>query len=105
MFHDIPAEVLDRMHEPERRDAEDRPDGASRLERLRQVTPETGHFLTLWAATAPDGLRVEIGTSTGYSALCSSSPTGPRGSLAPCTTQSVRGMASMGAIALGEEEL
>lgn len=69
MFHDIPAEVLDRMRELERRDVEDRSDGTPRLERLRQIPPETGRFLALWAASAPDGPCIEIGTSAGYSAL------------------------------------
>jgi predicted O-methyltransferase YrrM len=69
MFHDIPAEVLDRMHELEQRDDRDRSDGTPRLERLRQVPPETGRFLALWAAASPDGACLEIGTSGGYSAL------------------------------------
>lgn len=69
MFHDIPAEALDRMRELERRDAEDRSDGTPRLERLRQIPQETGRFLALWAASAPNGPCVEIGTSAGYSAL------------------------------------
>ncbi len=69
MFHDIPMEVLGRMHELERRDVEDRSDGTPRLERLRQVPPETGRFLALWAASAPNGPCIEIGTSAGYSAL------------------------------------
>ncbi len=69
MFHDIPPEVLDRMSELERLDQEDRSNGTPRLERLRQVEPETGKFLALWAASAPDGQYVEIGTSAGYSAL------------------------------------
>lgn len=69
MFHDIPAAVLDQMHELERRDAADRSDGTPRLERLRQIPPETGRFLALWAASAPDGPCVEIGTSAGYSTL------------------------------------
>lgn len=69
MFHDIPPRMLDRMRELERRDQEDRSDGTSRLERLRQIEPDTGRFLALWAAAAPDGQYVEIGTSAGYSAL------------------------------------
>ncbi len=69
MFHDIPVEVLDRMHELEQWDDRDRSDGTPRLERMRQVPPETGRFLALWAAAAPDGTFLEIGTSGGYSAL------------------------------------
>jgi caffeoyl-CoA O-methyltransferase len=37
--------------------------------RLRQIPPETGKFLALLAATAPNGKFLEIGTSGGYSAL------------------------------------
>ena len=39
------------------------------LQRLRQVPPETGKFLALLAASAPDGTYLEIGTSAGYSTL------------------------------------
>ncbi len=69
MFHNIPSRVRERMLELEQRDQEDRSDGTPRLERLRQIPPETGKFLALWAATAPDGQYIEIGTSAGYSAL------------------------------------
>ncbi len=69
MFHDIPPRLLNRMKELEHRDQEDRSDGTPRRERLRQVAPETGRFLALGAASAPDGQYVEIGTSAGYSAL------------------------------------
>jgi predicted O-methyltransferase YrrM len=69
MFHEIPADTLERMHELERRDEADRTDGTSRLQRLRQIPPETGRFLALWAASAPGGTLLEIGTSAGYSAL------------------------------------
>ena len=69
MFHEIPADTLERMHELERRDEADRTDGTSRLQRLRQIPPEPGRFLALWAASAPGGTLLEIGTSAGYSAL------------------------------------
>ena len=39
------------------------------LKRLRQVPPETGKFLALMAAGAPEGEVVEIGTSAGYSTM------------------------------------
>jgi predicted O-methyltransferase YrrM len=39
------------------------------MQRLRQIPPETGRFLALMAATAPQGAMLEIGTSAGYSAL------------------------------------
>lgn len=69
MFHQIPPEILDRMAALEAQDARDREDGTSRLERLRQIPPETGRFIALWAAAAPEGLIVEVGTSAGYSTL------------------------------------
>lgn len=69
MFHEIPPEVLGRMQELEHRDELDRSDGTPRLERLRQVPPETGRFLALWAASSPEGSCIEIGTSAGYSTL------------------------------------
>jgi caffeoyl-CoA O-methyltransferase len=69
MFHNIPQPVLNRMVELEVVDARDRVDGTSRVQRLRQIPPETGKFLALMAASAPEGKFVEIGTSAGYSAL------------------------------------
>jgi caffeoyl-CoA O-methyltransferase len=69
MFTDLSANVLDVMHELETRDAHDRDDGTPHLERLRQITPDTGRFIALWAASAPAGAMIEIGTSAGYSAL------------------------------------
>ncbi len=69
MFHDISTEMLECMRELERRDEIDRIDGTSRLDRLRQIPEETGRFLALWAASAPEGALIEIGTSAGYSTL------------------------------------
>jgi caffeoyl-CoA O-methyltransferase len=69
MFSDLSAAVLERMHELEARDEHDRDDGTPHLKRLRQITPDTGRFIALWAASAPDGAMIEIGTSAGYSAL------------------------------------
>jgi predicted O-methyltransferase YrrM len=69
MFGDLSANVLEVMHELEARDARDRDDGTPHLERLRQITPDTGRFIALWAAAAPDGAMIEVGTSAGYSAL------------------------------------
>jgi caffeoyl-CoA O-methyltransferase len=69
MFTDLTANVLDVMHDLEVRDAHDRDDGTPHLKRLRQITPDTGRFIALWAAAAPDGVMIEIGTSAGYSAL------------------------------------
>jgi predicted O-methyltransferase YrrM len=36
---------------------------------LYQISPETGKFLALLAANAPEGVYLEIGTSAGYSTL------------------------------------
>ena len=43
--------------------------GTPRLERLRQISRETGQFLAILAAGAPAGSVIEIGTSGGYSTL------------------------------------
>ncbi|MEA3501150.1 MAG: O-methyltransferase [Actinomycetota bacterium] len=69
MFHDIPESVQERMGILERADTADRADGTPRMERLRQVPPETGRFISILAATAPAGAMLEVGTSAGYSAL------------------------------------
>jgi len=69
MFHDVPEPVRRRMEELERRDAADRLDGTARLDRLRQIPPETGRFLALLATGAPGGRWVEVGASAGYSSL------------------------------------
>lgn len=69
MFHTIPEAMLARMRALEEIDARDRADGTPRLERLRQVPPETGRLLALLAAGAPPGALIEIGTSAGYSTL------------------------------------
>ncbi len=69
MFDSIPQCILDRMAALERIDGRDRDDGTARLERLRQIPPETGKFIALLAAAAPAGRYLEIGTSAGYSTL------------------------------------
>lgn len=69
MFHTIPTAVQQRMRYLEEIDARDREDGTARLARLRQIPPDTGRFLALMAAAAPDGRFLEIGTSAGYSTL------------------------------------
>lgn len=69
MFGDMPAAMLDRMADLEERDRLDRVDGTPRLDRLRQIPPETGRFLAILAASAPPGRIVEIGTSAGYSTM------------------------------------
>ena len=69
MFNEIPQKILSRMRELEEIDRRDRGDGTPRLQRLRQVPPETGRFIAILAAAAPDGDCIEIGTSAGYSTL------------------------------------
>ncbi len=69
MFNNIPEPVKKRMKYLEKIDAEDRVDGTPRLERLRQIPPETGKFLSILAAGAPNGEFLEIGTSGGYSTM------------------------------------
>ena len=69
MFHDISTEISARMRELEKLDAEDRVDGTPRLRRLRQIPPQTGQFIALLAAQAPEGALIEVGTSAGYSTL------------------------------------
>lgn len=68
-MHDIPRAIFYRMRVLEQIDARDRSDGTPRYRRLRQIPPETGRFIALMAATAPEGQYVEIGTSAGYSTL------------------------------------
>jgi predicted O-methyltransferase YrrM len=53
----------------EKLDAEDRVNETPRMERLRQIPPETGKFLSILAAGAPKGEFIEIGTSAGYSTM------------------------------------
>jgi predicted O-methyltransferase YrrM len=69
MFHSIRSSILGRMQYLEQIDARDREDGTPRLQRLRQIPPETGKFIALFAASAPEGALLEIGASAGYSAL------------------------------------
>ncbi len=69
MFHDIPQTIRDRMRQLEEMDTRDRADGTQHMQRLRQIPPETGKFLAMQAAGAPEGKYIEIGTSAGYSAL------------------------------------
>ncbi len=69
MFHTIKPSIQKRMQFLEEIDSRDRQDGTPRLERLRQIPPETGRFIALLAANAPEGHILEIGTSAGYSTL------------------------------------
>ena len=69
MFHDIPKSILDRMGKLKDLDAQDRQNDTPHSKRLRQIPPETGKFIAILAASAPEGAILEIGTSAGYSAL------------------------------------
>ena len=69
MFHNIPKAIEERMHYLESLDDKERLDEKPLLHRLRQIPPETGKFIALLAATAPQGTYLEIGTSAGYSTL------------------------------------
>jgi caffeoyl-CoA O-methyltransferase len=69
MFHKIPKAIEERMHYLESLDKKDRLGEKPTLQRLRQIPPETGKFIALLAATAPEGAYLEIGTSAGYSTL------------------------------------
>jgi caffeoyl-CoA O-methyltransferase len=69
MFHAIPEFIKKRMQYLEELDQKDRLDDTPRMERLRQIPPVTGRFVSLLAASAPKGEYLEIGTSAGYSAL------------------------------------
>jgi|SRR5690554_2378921 len=69
MFEKISENMKKRMSYLERIDERDRKDGTSRLQRLRQIPPETGKFIALTASNCPEGEFIEIGTSAGYSSL------------------------------------
>ena len=69
MFHAIPSAIVERMRQLEALDAQDRQDGTPQARRLRQVPPETGKFIALLAAAAPQGSFLEVGASAGYSSL------------------------------------
>lgn len=69
MFHNIPESVKERMRYLEEIDTKDRIDGTPRLQRLRQISPETGKLISILVANTPNGEILEIGTSAGYSTL------------------------------------
>ncbi len=69
MFDNIPQPILTRMRQLEHIDSRDRTDGTPQWKRLRQIPPESGKFIAILAAAAPDGQHIEIGTSAGYSTL------------------------------------
>ncbi len=69
MFRSLSPAIQEQMRRLEGIDARDRVDGTPQLQRLLQVTSETGRFLAIMVANSPPGLLVEIGTSGGYSTL------------------------------------
>ena len=69
MLHNIPDKILTRMRHLEALDARDRVDGTPHKKRLRQIPPDTGRFIAILAAAAPEGTMIEIGASAGYSTL------------------------------------
>jgi len=69
MFHNIDKRIVEQMQRLEKLDRIDRTDGTPRMERLRQIGPDTGKFLALLASNTPKGTMIEIGASAGYSAL------------------------------------
>lgn len=69
MHNKIPEVVRNRMKFLEKIDAEDRVNGTPRMQRLRQIPPLVGKFLSILAASSPKGKFIEIGTSAGYSTM------------------------------------
>jgi predicted O-methyltransferase YrrM len=69
MFHNIPESMMARMRHLEKLDTQDRIDGTPRMERLRQIPPETGKSISILAINAPKGEFLEMGTRPGYSIL------------------------------------
>lgn len=69
MFHPIRRSILERMQELQEIENQRREAGAPYAQLLRQITPDTGKFLALLMANAPQGVVLEIGTSAGYSTL------------------------------------
>lgn len=69
MFEKISNSMRERMNYLEKLDERDRTDGTERINRLRQIPPDTGKFLAIIAANCPEGDFVEIGTSAGYSTM------------------------------------
>lgn len=69
MFHNIPKAIKERMSYLEKLSQKQKKENTPPMQCLRQIPPETGKFLALLAASAPEGTYLEIGTSGGYSAL------------------------------------
>ncbi len=65
MFHNIPKVIKERMSYLEKLSQKQKKANTPPMQRLRQIPPETGKFLALLAASAPEGTYLEIGTSGG----------------------------------------
>jgi hypothetical protein len=48
VLHSVSKPMRERMRRLEQLDAQDRVDGTARMERLRQIPPQTGRFLAIW---------------------------------------------------------
>jgi caffeoyl-CoA O-methyltransferase len=69
MFSDIPQKIIGRMRFLEEMNRQGGIHSTRGLIGLYQVPPETGRFIAMLAASAPEGEYLEIGTSGGYSTL------------------------------------
>lgn len=69
MFRDMPREIRERIRFLEEMDSSREQTELILFEKLRQVPPATGRFLSVLSLAAPSGLWIEVGTSGGYSAL------------------------------------
>ena len=71
MFKEASVTTLDRMHYLEERNKNEMSGeiNIQQFDKLRQIPPETGKFISLIAANCPKGRWIEIGTSGGYSTL------------------------------------
>ena len=71
MFHNIPNAILNRMRYLDDRNNEEQSGKivVNPSQKLRQIPPESGQFISLMALSSPKGCWIEIGTSAGYSTL------------------------------------
>jgi caffeoyl-CoA O-methyltransferase len=71
MFHEIPTATLEQMKYLEDLDSTQRTGkiDLNHVGKLCQIPAETGRFISLIAASAPQGQWLELGTSGGYSTL------------------------------------
>nr|MBB6152416.1 putative O-methyltransferase YrrM [Mucilaginibacter sp. SP1R1] len=60
MFSEIPIALRERMRQLETIDKQDRSDDTPRSKRLRQISYDTGQFLSLLVVNLPEGKIIEI---------------------------------------------